>query len=160
MPIKIEGNFGNVQLRLQALVRANTDFTPLMGSIGELLHGVVQENFDQEGRPRWQPLAASTIEQREREGKWPGKILQRSGRLASSFSTAHDSMSATVGTNSEYAGTQQEGAKKGQYGKTARGAPIPWGDIPARDMFALTDDDRGALLELVTDYETRTAEGG
>lgn len=160
IPVRIEVDFGDGAKRLDALAQANTDFTPLMLEVSEFLLDRVQENFEQEGRPAWTPLKASTIEQRKKAGHWPGKILQRSGSLAASFSAEHDATSATVGTNKEYATTQQFGAKKGEFGATSRGAPIPWGDIAARDMFTITDDDREALLEIVADYERRTAAGG
>lgn len=175
IPVHIDVDFGDGKQRLDALAQANTDFTPLMLEISELMLDRIQENFEQEGRPAWAPLAASTIEQRKKQGHWPGKILQRSGSLASSFSASHDATSATVGTNKEYATTMQFGAKKGEFGQysqllkagtqkdTFKRSPvvsIPWGDIPARDMFTITDDDREALLELVADYERRTAAGG
>lgn len=43
-----------------------------------------------------------------------------------------------IGNSMIYAGTQQFGAKKGQFGKGA-----PWGDIPARRFLPI--DDRGEL---------------
>ena len=39
---------------------------------------------------------------------------------------------AVAGTNKKYAPTVNYGAKKGQYGRTSRNTPIPWGEIPAR----------------------------
>lgn len=178
--IRITHNFGRVQERLNELARRNEDFRPLMGEIAAFLLDRVEENFAQEGRPKWEPLKASTIEQREREGKWPGKILQRSGSLASSFSTAHDEKSATVGSNKVYAKTHQLGAKKGQFGQYSqllstqpgkggksqkdvfKKAPVislPWGDIPPRDMFSFTGEDHEALLQIILDYERRAAGG-
>lgn len=172
IPVHIEADFGDGKERLDALAQANTDFTPLMREISEFLVDRVQENFEQEGRPSWAPLSPTTVKQRGGEAH---PILRRSGSLYSSFSPAHDATSATVGTNKEYAPTHQFGAKKGEFGQysqilkpgaqkdTFKRSPvvnIPWGDIPARDMFTITDDDRAALLELVADYERRTAAGG
>ena len=45
----------------------------------------------------------------------------------------------------EYAAIQQFGAKQGQSGRTRRGAPIPWGDIPARPFFGLSDADQANI---------------
>lgn len=54
----------------------------------------------------------------------------------------------------------QFGARRGEFGKTRRGAPIPWADIPARPFFpddkaaqrvagaTLTDYIKGALVDL------------
>ena len=53
---------------------------------------------------------------------------------------------------STYAGTHQFGAKKGQYGSTSRGQPIPWGDIPAREFLGLSDDDESEIVDIVSGY--------
>lgn len=39
-----------------------------------------------------------------------------------------------VFNNTIYAATMQFGARKGQFGTAANGAPIPWGDTPPRKM--------------------------
>jgi phage virion morphogenesis protein len=46
-----------------------------------------------------------------------------------------------VGSPEKYASTHQFGAKKGAYGSTRHGAPIPWGDIPARPFSGLSHDE-------------------
>lgn len=140
---------------LERLARANTDFTPLMREISGALLDAVEENFAREGRPAWVPLSPVTIAQRGNDGP----ILQRSGQLAASVTADHDATSAVVGTNKVYGPTLQFGAKKGAFGATKRGAPVPWGDIPPREFLAIADDDRDAILELTLDYERRTALG-
>jgi len=57
--------------------------------------------------------------------------------------------SATVGTREKYAATHQHGAKKGQYGKTRRGGPIPWGDVPARPFIGVSDDAMENIRRLI-----------
>ena len=151
----IEIATNDIAAALARLAAANSDMTPLMGEIAGNLHDTVEENFAQEGRPAWVPLSAVTVAQRGNAGP----ILQRSGQLAASITPSHDATSATAGTNKIYARTQQFGAKKGAFGRTTRGAPIPWGDIPARPFFALSDDDTEAILELVLAYEERAAIG-
>jgi len=47
---------------------------------------------------------------------------------------------ATIGTRKKYAAAHQHDAKKGQYGKTRRGGPIPWGDAPALPFIGVSDD--------------------
>jgi hypothetical protein len=37
--------------------------------------------------------------------------------------------------NCQFCGSQQFGAKQGQFGRGKRNHPIPWGDIPARPFF-------------------------
>lgn len=66
----------------------------------------VEENFRTEGAhigAPWKDLSAERKKQREKQGKWPGKILQVRGDLARSFTTSSTSSSGIVGTNLEYA---------------------------------------------------------
>lgn len=124
-----------------------------MRMIAGVMHDAVKENFAQEGRPKWSPLRPSTVKQRKKEGKWPGQILQRSsGGLASSIQPHATNDEAVAGTNKVYAKTQHFGAKKGQFGRTKRGAPIPWGDIPARPFLKLGDGDLKKIKEKTIDY--------
>ncbi len=59
-----------------------------------------------------------------------------------------------VGSPMQYAGTQQFGARQGQYGRTRRGGPIPWGDIPARPFLGLSAEDRTEVLDLLRELLT------
>ena len=55
----------------------------------------------------------------------------------------------------KYAGTQQFGAAKGQYGSDRQGRPIPWGDVPQRAYLPVrmrggpVDLPRGTRSEIV-----------
>ncbi|MGS1019194.1 phage virion morphogenesis protein [Burkholderia glumae] len=97
--------FETVMGRIQGLMR---DATPLMGLVSEEMMGAVEENFEQQGRPKWLGLSRKTLKRR-REAAGAGKILQRTGRLASSVSQSHDATSARVGTNVVYAAIHQFG---------------------------------------------------
>jgi len=121
--------------RLLAKVR---DRTPAMRKVTGIMADAVEENFDQQGRPRWKDLAASTIKQREKEGSWPGKILQRSGNLARSITRHYDNDSAIVGTNMPYAAIQNCG------GKAGRGHKV---EIPAREFMHLEPEDEEDILK-------------
>ena len=112
-----------------------------MRQIAGIMADAVEENFEKEGRPeRWPPLARSTIKQREKQGHWPGKILQRTGSLASSVSSESDTHSASVGTNKPYAAIQQFGGLAGR-NKSSR--------IPARPFLALDEDDLKEIIEVL-----------
>lgn len=41
------------------------------------------------------------------------------------------------------------GAKRGAFGVSRRGGPLPWGDIPARPFLGLSADDRKTIEEIV-----------
>ena len=57
-----------------------------------------------------------------------------------------------IGSPRIYASTHQFGAKKGAFGQTARGAPIPWGDIPACLFLGISDDDGNYIIDAVGDF--------
>ena len=85
------------------------DLSPLMRRLSGVMADSVEENFEQEGRPRWTPLRPRTIKSRTKQGNWPGRILQQRGRLAASIITDHSRDGAKIGTNLIYAGIHQFG---------------------------------------------------
>lgn len=155
MITKIEVTSDTISAALARLVQANADFSPFMRELSETLRDRVEENFEAQGRPTWAPLSEVT---KTRRGAG-AKILQDSGQLAASITAGHDATNAIVGTNKVYGPTQQFGAKKGAFGTTTRGAPIPWGDIPARPFLSVTDQDKADILEMIEEYERRAAHG-
>lgn len=147
----IEIRIGNANLtsKLKRLAAAGRDQTPAMREASGIMADSVEENFEQEGRPKWKSLAASTIRQREKVGKWPGKILQRSGALARSITRHYDATSALVGTNSVYAAIHNFG------GKAGRGHKV---DIPAREFLHLEPEDEEDLEACFAKFLARTVE--
>lgn len=98
-------------LALLEQVSARTEDTaPLMREVAGIMHAEVEANFEAEGRPRWRDLYPATKKARAREGHWPGKILQVSGRLANSPAASSTADQAQVNTNVEYAAAQHFGA--------------------------------------------------
>lgn len=84
------------------------------------------------------------------EGKKP--LIGESRSLSTQFSYRVLDYSVTVSSPMIYAGTQQFGAKQGEYGRDSRNHPIPWGNIPARPFFP--DADRGLPQQLKDDFTT------
>jgi phage virion morphogenesis protein len=151
---------------INALNKLNNP-TQLMKEIAGDMMNAVNQNFEQDGRPKWQELAKSTIKDRERKGKWPGGLLQRSRGLFNSITKSSDSTTAIVGTNKEYAAIHQlggtiyqaprsetfqrnrykKGSKKGSFkkgtqeGKQGFTFKEHWIKIPARPFLQLTDSD-------------------
>jgi len=120
---------------LRRLIASSRDLTPAMRRAAGIMADAVEENFEQEGRPKWKSLAASTLRQRAKEGS-TGKILQRRGNLARSITRHFDAESAVVGTNLVYAAIHQLGGQAGR-GRTVK--------IPARPYLELTRDDEDAI---------------
>lgn len=127
------------QLRqaLQNLQAAGQDMTPAMRKIAQALALVVEDNFEAEGRPKWEALSPVTVALRTKaaKGKTEGgfRILQDSGQLASSVTTDHGTSHATIGSNLVYAAIQQFG------GMAGRGKKV---EIPARPFLPITADDK------------------
>lgn len=68
---------------------------PLMRNLAAIMKAAVQENFIQEGRPKWKPS--------KRARQQGGQTLRDSGRLFRSIIDSSDDHSAQVGTNVRYA---------------------------------------------------------
>ena len=66
------------------------DFSPVLKDIGEqVVSPSVSENFETGGRPRWAPLAPSTIARKEAAGAMePGRILVHTGRMREAATNA------------------------------------------------------------------------
>lgn len=116
----------------------NRDLTPLMRSIAGIMADAVEQNFEEEGRPKWVPLKPSTIKQRTRQGYWPGRILQRRGQLAASITAQSDAATAVVGTNLVYAPIQQLGGSAGR-GRKTRIEPRPFLVLTEEDLVEIRD---------------------
>ncbi|MDE9466878.1 phage virion morphogenesis protein [Xenorhabdus bovienii] len=101
---RIEIDLTEFQKALQQLTDGLVDRTPMMRQIAGIMADAVEENFKQQGRPAW--LGWSPAYAKKRAG---GKILQDTGRLASSIQQFSDNDEALVGTNVKYARIHQEG---------------------------------------------------
>ena len=91
---------------LLKLIRSTKQRHDLMTALAGTMLDAVEENFQQEGRPKW--LGWSRAYAKKREG---GKILQKTGRLAASIRAAITNDDATVGTNVRYARIHNEGGE-------------------------------------------------
>ncbi len=122
------------------------DMSPVMKAVSAVMHDTVEENFEEEGRPKWTPLARATVKQREKLGYGPEHpILQRSGDLARSCVPGHTATSAFVSTNWPYAAIHQFGGMAGR-GRKVR--------IPARPFLTLADGDIPPIIKIIGRYLT------
>lgn len=159
MQIKIELKDDQITRLFSSLQKKLGNLTPVMKQIAGIMHDAVEENFEQQGRPRWKPSKRA-----RREG---GKTLQDTGRLAASIKPKHTANSAVVGTNVVYAAIHQFGGKTGPHvikpkNKKAlfwpgakhpvKSVNHPGSDIPARPFLSLTDDDWTEIRETMARY--------
>ena len=143
-PIEIKIDNKEVLTRLQELASRGENLRPLMKNISGMMATATEDNFKDEGRPdKWVDLSETTKKQRQKIGKYPGQILQVSGQLASSISTAYDNNSAVIGSNLAYAAIQQLGGQAGKNKKTS---------IPTRPYLKLTDDNFEKILTAVENF--------
>jgi phage gpG-like protein len=156
--ITIKINDPAVQTMLNALARRLGDMTPAMRDIGEALVLGTKQRFEQgqdwDGVP-WAPNTETTIlrylGQTQGNFKKDGSLskdgTKRVGAkkpltgetqfLRSTIFFQASSTSVILVSPMEYAATQQFGAMRGAFGRTARGAPIPWGNIPPRPFLPI-----------------------
>lgn len=146
---------------------------PMLKLIGETLVDSTKQRFAASRAPdgsRWAPNTDTTMARylgrfsgsrtktgkvsaagaRRAAGKKP--LIGESRALGTTIDYRVEGDTLYVGSPMEYAGTQQFGAKRGQYGRTRRGGPIPWGDIPARPFLGVSDADRAEVLEILREH--------
>ena len=83
-------------------------------------------------------------------GKRP--LIGESKRLSTEINYLADANSVAVGSGLEQSAVMQFGAKKGEFGCTKRGVPIPWGDIPARPFLGLSDEDASTVVAILKEH--------
>ena len=147
--ITIRHNTDEILDAFNKLLARSDNLAPVMKDIEGVLAEATERAFDEESSPDhdpWPTLGAFTQSQRQEQGKWPGQILQCSGRLASNIETDSDSDSAYIGTNVIYAAIHQYG------GITSPNSMIPNKAIPARPFIGLGPEDEGDILDLLRSF--------
>ena len=148
--INVSINDDEVTKALNDLVYRAANPRPAMVEIAGVMEDATERAFASESDPAtgvaWDPLSAVTVALRPyRKG---GQILQDSGLLAASIVTDSGLGFAEIGTNYPPAPTHQFGARQGEYGRTSRGGPIPWGDVPARPFLGIGPTDEEDILDI------------
>ena len=131
-----------VEEALLELAQKTSNLRPLMKNITGIMADSTEENFKEEGRPKWQDLSEVTKTARRKTGHYPGQILQVSGQLALSITTQYDDESAVIGSNKVYAAIQQLGGQAGKNKKIT---------IPARPYLNLKNN-INKINELIKKY--------
>ena len=120
---------------LQRMQQNAGNLRPALAEVGVEFAERIRSQFSQGKSPygeRWAALSAVT-QSRNKGRRAGGQPLMDTGRLRSSISASVEgSSSVSIGTNLVYAGLHQNGARQGQFGRTRRNSPIPWGNVPAR----------------------------
>lgn len=148
---------------LAALERAAAgldDMTPLMADLGELLTRSTKQRFAEGVSPegaKWAPKSQTTLNRygaRKSNRVDIRPLFGPSGALNSTIYPETSRDEALIGSPMIYAAVHQLGAARGAFGAMKNGAPIPWGNIPARPFLGLSAEDDVAVVETVQDYLT------
>lgn len=163
--IEIRENSPQIAEALARLGRSAANLAPVMRVIAGIMHDEVEENFAQQGRPRWLGLKPPVAKRRI-----GGKILQDSGQLAASIEPGSDANSAWVGTNKVYAAIHQFGGKTSPHviaprykkalafgGRVVKRVQHPGSNIPARPFLVITASGEEHILSAVSRYLSKAA---
>ena len=149
--INVKFDSARVEKALESLALASQNPRPVLLSIGEDLVKSTKSRFNKSLAPdgkAWAPNSPATLKR-----KRGVKPLINEGILRDNIAYAADNAGVTIFSTMEYAGTQQFGAKKGQFGESKkRNKPIPFGDIPARPFLGISLSDEQMIVESVSDY--------
>ena len=136
-----------------ALLKARcADTTPARPELGEYLIESTKDRFRRKEAPDgtpWAPNSPLTIERKGRDDALVGES-KRLGREFHYRLEGDDGLS--FGSPLEYAAVQHFGAEQGEFGRSDRNTPIPWGDIPSREIIGLSADDEYTAIEIFADY--------
>lgn len=113
------------------------DLTPVYQSVAEYMVKATRDRFRTSTAPdgtRWRDKSPTTLAAylARGDGKRPKPLIGPSRRLSKEIAAIVSRDGAEIGSVLEYSGVMQDGAKKGAFGTTRTGRPVPWGDIPAR----------------------------
>ncbi|MDK3075930.1 phage virion morphogenesis protein [Sedimentitalea sp. JM2-8] len=159
--IEIEFENDTLTPALQRLADGLLDMTPVMGEISEgWLENTINRMLRGE-QPDGQPFAPRSpvsLEQYAASG-FGAVPLFRKGWMRQGLFPEYGSDFVRIGSNEPQSAVMQFGASQGEFGRTSRGGPIPWGDIPARPYLGVSDEDETMIIEELSEWLMRTAEG-
>ena len=163
--IRVELDDAELRAALERLAAAGRDLTPAMQYIGEELLNSAKERFRSQTAPDGTPWAPLSEVTRARKPRNKDKILTLEGNLRGTLDYRADADSVEVGSPLIYAGTHHFGAKQGSFGRSRRGGPLPWGDIPARPFLAdadgrLAPEDEDAVRTAIYRQLEKAVDGG
>lgn len=147
-----------VDSAIAGLLHAVGDLTPFYKDVGEHLVNTTRRRFEDSTAPDgtpWAPNSAVTLARKK--GTKP--LIGETRELSTAIHYVIDADGLMVGSNKIYAAAQQFGMVRGYAGQNKRNAPIPWGDIPAREFLGLSEADETEILALAIDHLKNAVEG-
>lgn len=164
---------GRLLSELEGLQERYRDPKPLAYAVAKLLRASFAKNIDEGGRPKWQPLAASTLVSKALKG-YPSKPLVATGALRTAVGQRNARGNVTyvaadgtlkVGVNLPYAKWQNNGTaphvivprgKKALAFSSANGKVVVkrvnHPGIPARPFLVIQPEDYKAIRSLLKEW--------
>lgn len=178
MRIDLQIDVKGADALLRRIQDAGQNPRPALKQISELLVDSTKKRFQTSTAPDGSQWALNTETTLTRfASRYSGSFSKRDGRLtkkgasrlsgkkplvgeSKQLSTTINARPVSdsvieIGSPAEYAAVHQFGAKKGAFGKTGRGAPIPWGDIPARPFLGISQEDSAMIRNVLLDFTLR-----
>lgn len=123
------------------------------GQPDEIMQKSFLENFRFQGRPKWLPLAESTILQREYQGYDESPILQRSGSLMDKVTSMRGKAETALNYSSITWGIEQLDAEtKKKFGPNQIGKGRGGQNLPARPMIGFQKSDGKKLVTSLVEW--------
>ena len=139
-----------LQNTLKGILTRLGNIKPAAELMGEIALESITTNFEEGGRPKkWKKLAKRTIKERERQNKWPGRILVRQGDAGGlmggiSYTAMNDRV--IVHAKKVYARIHHYG------GRAGRGRKVK---IPARPYMMIQDEDWAEIKDALNRFILR-----
>ncbi|MDZ7894994.1 MAG: phage virion morphogenesis protein [Sphingobium sp.] len=162
--IRLEFKYDAVASALEEAGKRLEDMTPLYQGILDYMVDQTKQRFidgvGPDGRA-WAPKSPVTLAlyAARGDGNRPKPLIGPSGRLSSEINGQANASNAELGSSLEYSAVMQDGAAQGAFGRTSRGGPIPYGNIPARVWLGLSDVDEEEMVGIADDYLLELFEG-
>ena|SRR3990167_6182410 len=132
--IKITRNgFGSVQAFFGKQISSAKNLSGPLRQAGEYMMGSVRKNFRAGGRPKWRPLAKSTLKRKLSQGLSPLPLTGRTGRLQSQITYKIFKNKFSIGTSIPYAPYHQFGTRS----------------IPQRKFLIFQDEDLKLIESMI-----------
>lgn len=148
--LEVETGMEGLADELSALAQRLGNLDTPLRDIGEYLMLSTDTRYTRqitpEGTP-WAPLSPVTLARKK-----DTRILRETGVLQDTLHYQVEGNELLFGSNQVYAAVHQKGQRQGASGRTSRGGPIPWGDIPARPYLGLSLEDQGEIMRIIESY--------
>ncbi len=144
MTLTLEVDARQVIEVLNGMVARATNPQPAFEDIGTYLVMSTKQRFATKESPDGSPWASNSWVTRKRKGR-DDPLIGESGRLGNEIFYQATPDGIEWGSPMEYAAMQQ-------FGGTRSAFPHLWGNIPARPILGLSDEDEVAILDIVAEF--------